>query len=98
MYAVIFKAKIKAFDDEYAPMAGRLRDDAFKQYGCVDFISTTEGDWEIAISYWNDLEQITRWKQNAEHLVAQKQGRGSGYQYYQVQVTEVLREYEFGTQ
>jgi len=94
MYAVIFRAKIKLFDEEYSQTAARLRELARKKYGCLDFVSFTEGDDEIAISYWESLEQIKSWKQDPEHLRAQEQGKHRWYESYQVQVVDIIREYE----
>lgn len=93
MYAVIFKARVAQLDDEYGPMATRLRNLALDQYGCREFVSATEGDFEIALSYWESEEQIRAWKQNAEHLVAQAFGRSKWYKAYSVQVVQILREY-----
>ena len=62
MYAVIFKATIAEFDDEYFSTAERLKKLAFEKYGCQDFVSVTEGDEEIAISYWQTMQQIKDWK------------------------------------
>ena len=93
MYAVIFRARIRQLDEDYAQTAARMRDLAMGQYGCVDFVSLTEGDEEVAISYWPSLEHIQRWKQDQEHLKAQDLGRNKWYTSYQVQVFEVVREY-----
>lgn len=94
MYAVIFKAEIHQLDQEYSDTAARLRNLAIEKYGCLDFVATTEGHQEIAISYWETLEQISRWKQDAEHKRAQQLGRSKWYKTYQVQIVEVLREYD----
>ena len=93
MYAVIFKAEINKLDSRYAELAEQMRFLAMKKYGCSDFISVTEGKQEIAISYWQNLQQIQAWKQDAEHLVVQELGKTDWYQSYTVQVVEVLREY-----
>ncbi len=93
MYAVIFRAKIRTLDTDYAAMAARMRNLAIKEYGCVEFIACTEGDSEVAISYWESEEQIRQWKQNAEHLVAQERGRSRWYTSYSVEVLEVVRGY-----
>lgn len=93
MYAVIFRARIKALDAEYEKTAQRMRDLALSEYGCLQFTSACEGGQEIAISYWPDLDTIKKWKQAAEHLVAQQLGRSKWYSCYQVQVVEVLRSY-----
>ena len=93
MYAVIFRAEINQLDDEYRDTAARLRSLAIEEYGCRDFIALTEGDQEIAISYWETLEQIFRWKEDAEHIKAQQRGRSKWYRTHRVQIVEVLREY-----
>ena len=93
MYAVIFRAEIADADAEYAEAAARLRDLALGEYGCVAFTSCTEGSGEIAISYWETLEQISRWKQNALHMEAQEKGRSRWYRSYTVDVVELLRSY-----
>lgn len=93
MYAVIFKAQVNEFDDGYFAMAKKTRDLAINEYGCTDFVSTTEGDCELAISYWPSKESIVAWKQNPEHQQAQALGKSKWYQSYQVQVVEVLHEY-----
>jgi heme-degrading monooxygenase HmoA len=91
MYAVIFKATIKEFDGQYLEMAGRMRDLAINEYGCTEFSACTEGDKEIAISYWPSMEHIKAWRQNPEHKKAQALGKSKWYSSYQVQVTEILR-------
>ena len=94
MYAVIFRATINELDETYAETAARMRDVATNKYGCVEFISVTERNQEIAISYWNDEAQIKSWKQDPEHQVAQKLGRSKWYKSYQVQVAEIIRDYK----
>ncbi len=93
MYAVIFRAVIKELDETYAEMAGRMRDLAINKYGCVEFTAVTEGKQEIAISYWDNQDQIKTWKQDPEHREAQKLGRSKWYKSYRVQVVEVIRDY-----
>ena len=96
MYAVIFKSEINELDQRYYEMASRMRDLAINQYGCTEFISVTEAGKEIAISYWDSLDKIKQWKQNAEHLVAQELGRSQWYKKYQVQIVEIIHEYTKG--
>ncbi|MEH6580269.1 MAG: antibiotic biosynthesis monooxygenase [Amphritea sp.] len=93
MYAVIFKAEINQLDDGYSKMAERMRQLSMDEYGCLEFTACTEGDREIAISYWDSEEQIKAWKKNSEHLVAQTLGKQQWYKSYQVQIVEVVREY-----
>ena len=93
MYAVIFRAEIKKLDASYMETAARLRDLATSKYGCREFITVSEGDQEIAISYWDSKEHIQAWKQDPEHRIAQQQGRKTWYRSYHVQVVEILRKY-----
>ena len=93
MYAVIFKAEIKNFDSEYSEMAARLRNLALEEYGCTEFTAATEGNIEVAISYWPSKEHIQRWKSDPEHQKAQALGKARWYKSYRVQVVEVLHEY-----
>ena len=95
MFAVIFKAKTGAIDNEYGAVVDRMRDLAFGKYGCLDFIAVTEGDQEIAISYWPDEASILRWKADPEHSLAQQQGRKKWYESYTVEVVEIKRQYGF---
>lgn len=94
MYAVIFHAEIAQLDDEYFATATQMRELAMTQYGCLDFVATTEGLREIAISYWPSLDHIKHWKQNSEHLQAQQQGKSRWYKSYKVEVVELLRTYK----
>lgn len=93
MFAVIFHAEIAQLDDDYFATAKQMRELAMTQYGCLDFVATTEGEREIAISYWPSLEHIRLWKQNTEHLSAQQQGSARWYKSYKVEVVEVIRSY-----
>jgi len=78
MYAVIFRAEINELDEAYADMAARMRDLEINKNGWVEFTAVTEGKREIAISYWDDQEQIKAWKQDPEHRKAQKLGLQNG--------------------
>lgn len=93
MYAVIFTAELKELDEDYHRTAGQLRQLALDKYGCREFTAVTEGSREIAISIWDNQEQITRWKQDPEHLIAQARGKERWYRQYRVQITEIQREY-----
>ena len=97
MYAVIFKATLKQVDDDYLQTAARLRELAKQQYGCVDFISLQEGDREIAISYWQNQQDILAWKADPEHRRVQALGKARWYASYQVEVVEILRDYDSDT-
>ena len=93
MYIVIFKATIRQLDSTYTEMAQKLRDKAIDQYHCVKFEACCENDFEIALSYWNSLEDIQRWQQDAEHLVAQHLGKEKWYQHFNIEICKIERAY-----
>ncbi|MFV1997775.1 MAG: antibiotic biosynthesis monooxygenase [Acidiferrobacterales bacterium] len=93
MFIVIFRAKIAGLDEEYNRTASKMRILAEQKYGCLGFISAMEDDEEISISYWENQEQIKSWKNDAEHIAAQELGKTRWYEWYSVQIAEVVREY-----
>ena len=93
MFVVIFRAKVRQLDEEYSRVAGRMRDLAFAQFGCLEFHAVTEGEDEVALSYWPDEQSIRAWRNHPEHVLAQQAGRDRWYISYSVQVAEVTREY-----
>lgn len=93
MYVVIFRARIRALDDEYASVAARMRELALREFGCLGFHAVTEGRDEVALSWWPSEESIRAWKGHPEHLLAQALGRERWYESYSVEVAELKREY-----
>ena len=93
MFVVIFRARARQLDADYAATAARMRDLALKDFGCLDFCAVTEGDQEVALSYWPDEASIRAWKQHTDHLIAQQLGRERWYAWYSVEVAEVKRAY-----
>lgn len=82
-------------DSEYSTVAAKMRELALTSFGCLDFVSVTESENEVALSYWPDEESIRRWKAHADHLMAQQLGREKWYASYIVQIAEIKREYRF---
>jgi hypothetical protein len=39
MYAVIFQAVVGGRDQEYSEAIGRMKELAFKEYGCLEFLA-----------------------------------------------------------
>jgi heme-degrading monooxygenase HmoA len=93
MYVVIFRAKARDLDAEYSRTAARMRELALTRFGCLGFHAVTQGEDEIALSYWPDEEAIRAWKAHPEHVLAQQAGRGRWYAEYSVEVAEVRRSY-----
>lgn len=96
MFIVIFRAQVRQFDADYSAMAAQMRELALTQFGCLEFTAVTEGEQEIALSYWPDEASIRAWKQHGDHLAAQKLGRERWYAAYSVEIAEVTRSYRHG--
>lgn len=93
MYLVVFRAEVRHLDADYAAMAAHLRDLALTEFGCLEFHALTEGDQEIALSYWPDLETVARWRKHTAHVLAQELGRERWYRSYRVEITRIERSY-----
>jgi len=93
-YAVIFSSLRTEGDEGYGATAGRMMELAARQPGFLGVDSTRGAEGlGLTVSYWRDLEAISNWKQNAEHLDAQKAGRERWYAAFSVRIARVEREY-----
>lgn len=94
-YAVIFTSVRNPQEDQgYAEMAETMETLARKQPGYLGFETARSGTG-ISVSYWATTEAILNWKQQAEHLLAQRFGKEKWYQQYKVRVCLVERDYSF---
>ncbi|MEO6346937.1 MAG: antibiotic biosynthesis monooxygenase [Aquaticitalea sp.] len=93
-YSVIFTSIRTEGDNGYAEMS-QLMDDMAKQQEGYLGIESARNDIGITVSYWKNLEAIKNWKQQTDHLVAQKKGRTDWYASYKVRICKVEREYSF---
>lgn len=83
-----------AADDGYGAMAAIMAESAARQRGYLGVESARE-DVGITVSYWASLADIAAWKQDSEHLLAQRLGRSGWYEAYKVRVCLVERDYGF---
>ena len=96
-YAVVFSSQRTDADAEgYAEMADRMFALAAQQPGYLG-IETVHGEdsFGITVSYWESLDAIRNWREQAEHKIAQAQGRAQRYQKYQLRICLVETEYSF---
>ena len=92
-YAVVFTSRRSGVDSGYSEMAARMVELASSEPGFLGIESASDGDSGITVSYWADLESISRWKSNLEHREAQARGQSSWYQEYVVRIARVERAY-----
>lgn len=93
-YAVIFTSLRTEGENGYGRMADRMVELAAQQPGFLGVESAREG-LGITVSYWASLEAIANWKQQAQHLVAQRLGKEKWYAAFRLRVCRVERDYGF---
>lgn len=93
-YAVIFTSHKTSGDNGYNEVATKLVTLASQQPGFLGVESVRE-NVGITISYWKDLQSIKKWKQNAEHLEAQENGKRVWYSAFKTRICKVESDYEF---
>lgn len=93
-YAVIFTSIRSGDDQGYGKMSEAMADSATRQPGFLGVESARE-EVGITVSYWDSLEAIAAWKQDAAHLMAQKLGRDNWYTAYKTRICRVERDYAF---
>ena len=93
-YAVIFSTITNENLDGYLETAERMEELARKQNGFLG-IESARKEIGITVSYWQNLDDITTWKNNIEHTEARNLGREKWYKKYQLRICKVEREYGF---
>ncbi|WP_425639150.1 antibiotic biosynthesis monooxygenase family protein [Algoriphagus yeomjeoni] len=93
-YAVIFSNMRTEINDGYAETAEEMARLAEAQEGYLGHESVRD-ELGITISYWTNLEAIRSWKQQTDHLLAQRMGRDKWYSAYKTRICLVERDYEF---
>jgi len=92
-YAVIFTSLLSENTKEYSEMAEKMETLAQQQMGFLGIESARE-QIGITVSYWESLEDIKKWRENSNHLTAQKIGKEKWYSWYKVKICKVEHEYE----
>ncbi len=93
-YAVIFTNLRTGINEGYEEMAAEMENLVTKQPGFLGHESVRDG-MGITISYWDSLENIRLWKNQSEHLIAQRFGIEKWYSAYQTRICLVERDYGF---
>ncbi len=93
-YVVIFSSLRTEVENGYSEMADKMVELASKQDGFLG-IESVRDELGITVSYWKDLESIRKWKQNSEHLIAQKNGREIWYSSFKTRIGKIEHDYDF---
>jgi heme-degrading monooxygenase HmoA len=96
-YCVIFTSRRKpGIDDDYGDASARMLELAQTMPGYLGIESARGADGlGITVSYWESEAAIKNWREHAEHLVVQRMGRESFYEWYESRVGKVERAVSF---
>ncbi len=92
-FVVIFTSMRAEFGEGYTETAERMMALASKQPGFLGAETVHENSIGITVSYWQDEESITSWKEQADHQEAQQLGKEHWYEDYCIRVAKVERAY-----
>lgn len=92
-YAVIFTSVRTDTENGYDDTAKRMTELAEQQPGFLG-VESARNETGITVSYWESLEVIKNWKNNAEHLIAQQKGKDVFYKNYKTRIAKVERDYD----
>jgi heme-degrading monooxygenase HmoA len=93
-FAVIFTSQRRSGDHGYEAMAEKMFTLALTQPGCLG-AESARGDTGlgITVAYFTDDASIHAWKQNMDHLTAQRLGKERWYSHYELRIAKVERAY-----
>lgn len=99
MIVVLFRSKLVDAPVGYVEMADEMEALARTMPGFVDVKSFKAEDGErLTLVWWENEETLQGWRENVRHRVAQRMGRERWYEYYKMDVAEVVRHKEFDRQ
>ena len=93
-WAVIFTSQLADDSADYAQMAAKMAALAQRQPGYLGTESVRGANGlGITVSYWKDEDSIKAWKEQVDHLGAQKLGKKRWYKHYSLRIAKVERAY-----
>ena len=93
MLVILFRSRLTAeAGDDYHGMADAMFAHARTFAGFVDVKSFTADDGErLTVVWWQDEATLKVWATDAKHRAAQQAGRDRWYEYYRMDVAEIVR-------
>src|SRR5690242_18507523 len=98
MIIVLFRSRLvgSAAETGYPEMAAEMESIARSMPGFVDVKAFRSDDGErLTVVWWQDEETLKGWREQVRHRVAQRLGREKWYEYYKLEVAEVVRQNVF---
>ena len=97
MIITLFRSRLTSqAGDDYSAMATEMFKRARTYPGFVAMKGFEAEDGErLDVVWWENDELQAAWRRDERHLVAQSLGRDRWYDYYHIEVAEVIRERQF---
>ena len=97
MMVILFRSRLTdAAGEDYSKMSAALKAHAETFPGFVDIKSFTADDGErLTVVRWADAETLSQWAADAKHVAAKNLGRAKWYEYYNLEIAEVVRMSDF---
>ncbi|HLJ87512.1 MAG TPA: antibiotic biosynthesis monooxygenase [Candidatus Angelobacter sp.] len=97
MLVILFRSKpTDQAGEDYAAMGAEMESLVRKNPGFIDvkYYSSDDGE-QLAIVWWKDEESLRAWREQERHRIAQDSGRKLWYEYYNIEVANVIRQSNF---
>ena len=93
MLVILFRSRLTATaGEDYSRMADAMFAHASTFPGFVDVKSFTAEDGErLTVVWWQDEDTLKAWATDAKHRAAQQAGRDRWYEYYKMDVAQIVR-------
>ncbi|MEY4095270.1 MAG: hypothetical protein RLZZ53_2469 [Acidobacteriota bacterium] len=97
MLVILFRSKLTATaGDDYGAMAQAMANHAKTFQGVVAMKGFKADDGErLTVVWWTDEESLTVWANDLKHRAAQNLGREKWYEYYKIDVAQIIRSNNF---
>jgi heme-degrading monooxygenase HmoA len=97
---IIFRSRLTAAaGDDYQQALVEMGEYVKSQPGFIAQRSYTAADGErLTLVWWKDKETLQLWRQNERHKVVKNTGRARWYEFYYMEIAEVLLTSDFDRQ
>jgi heme-degrading monooxygenase HmoA len=98
MLVILFRSKLTAAapSDGYPEMADEMEALARSMPGFVDVKAFRADDGErLTVVWWENEDTLKGWREQVQHRLAQRLGREKWYEYYKLEVAEIVRDASF---
>src|SRR5262245_49311906 len=97
MLIILFRSKLTdEAGADYQAMNAEMESLVRQNPGFIDVKSYKSEDGErLTVVWWRDEASLREWREQMRHREAQKTGREKWYEYYKMEVADVVRERAF---